>query len=131
LTQWDTRLWNSTKRGLQYELHCCYTYKVDDKEYTGTVFCVTGIGSGSSYPATDFQAVANKYQSGGTCEVAYDPTDPSDAVLETGKTWLTRSDWTLPLLCGVAAIAMVWIFVAECYRAARLRAQRQQECKDT
>ena len=57
-----------------------YAYAVAGKSYTGTVASFSG-----STNATDSKRIVEKYPAGSQVSVAYDPSDPSSAVLEVGS----------------------------------------------
>ena len=57
-----------------------YTYEIGGKAFQGNRIFP---GSGLSYDLNTAQGILNRYQPGQTATVHYDPTDPTQVVLET------------------------------------------------
>ena len=70
-----------------YTPNVVFDYELDGRSYTSSSIAV-GSGWSSSNSSAAYQ-ITNKYPAGQTVDVAYDPAEPSVAVLETGVTWST------------------------------------------
>ena len=67
-----------------YSPHVTFEYEVDGHTFVSSKVAVSsGSGWSSSESSSSYQVV-NKYPQGSAVKVAYDPEDPSYAVLETG-----------------------------------------------
>jgi hypothetical protein len=96
----DARLesveWKRRKR--KRRLRVRYTYKVEGKSYSATRV-TWGLNTSAS--------VSRTYEEGDTASVAYNPSNPSSAVLEPGIKWY---DFIL-LLLPLAFTAIAGVFV--------------------
>ena len=80
-----------------------YSYWVDDKEYRGTrIF----FGSPERFSDAHAHRIIQDYPEAREVSVAYDPTDPSNAVLEPGLVWEGAS-FTISITVGGALLFAV------------------------
>ena len=99
------------KRSTMYTPEIAFTYDIDGRSYVSSQI---GVSSGwSSSNSSSAYQLTNKYPVGEPVVVAYDPANPSFAVLETGAGWSTYFIYYLGpgfvglgLFCGVGPIVM-------------------------
>ena len=75
------------KNKTMYSPEIAFAYEVDGRSYVSSK-----IGVSSNWSSSDSSSayqITSKYPAGEAVEVAYDPADPSYAVLETGAGWAT------------------------------------------
>ena len=72
-----------TDEEVQYRAVVKYSFKVDGRSYAGERIA---FGLGTSNRSSDAKKIVNRYPAGRAIEIHYNPTDPSDAVLETNIT---------------------------------------------
>ena len=75
-------------RNTSYTPNVVFEYALNGRKFTSSTIAV-GSGWSSNRSSIAYQ-VTNKYPVGDIVEVAYDPEEPSFAVLETGAIWTTH-----------------------------------------
>jgi hypothetical protein len=114
----DVSYWND-EDGNYYRPEVTFEYTVAERQYESSRI---GFGSDSSYDTTDSAwEVANRYPTGETVPVYYDPDEPATAVLEPGA---TAGSYTL---IGVGAVfVLVAVVVGGIIALATLASNRLQ-----
>ncbi|MGC9353749.1 MAG: DUF3592 domain-containing protein [Mariniphaga sp.] len=89
----------------QYEARISYSYEVDGKKYNSTRIYSNGSYSGGNI--TKAKELADKYPSGKTVDVYYDPELPESAALKPGVSGNDILMAALPLLFLLAGLAVL------------------------
>ena len=99
---------HSGDHGTTYSAEVTYTYQVSGVNYTGRKISIGAMSSSSQYA----QGILDRYSVGKNVSVYYSPTDPAEAVLETGihgGTWICLGVGTA---FGLAGLMFLQIFRA-------------------
>jgi Protein of unknown function (DUF3592) len=99
---------HSGDHGTTYSAEVTYTYQVSAANYTGRKISIGAMSSSSQYA----QKILDRYPVGKKVAVYYSPTDPAEAVLETGihgGTWICLGVGTA---FGLAGLMFLQIFRA-------------------
>jgi hypothetical protein len=91
----------AARGGAVYKVRCSYTYSVNGVTYTGTKYWRT---VWTELKEREAKEVAEKYKVGGVYEIAYDPADPSNALVLAGSDKLRTADYVFPTVMLLMAL---------------------------
>jgi hypothetical protein len=102
-----------TRGGNQYLAETRYSFTVDGKGYHGDRFNTRG-----NYLAGEQEAATlkGKYHAGGSCSVAYDPSDPSQCFLDTSVTWHTWGKMVIGVVLGLVGLLFLYFGLKGVFR---------------
>lgn len=98
----STSAYGCRRQGSGHRPRVRYTYEIDGAKYQSRQF---QIGAASCYSSRAAKAIQDQFPVAATVKVAYDPQDPSEAVLIVGK--VDESTWT-----GVYFMSFWFLLVA-------------------
>jgi hypothetical protein len=107
-------------RSTQYKVAMVYSYQVEQKRYSGERF-----NTRENYLSgeEDAKRVAASFAPGAECRIFYDPSDPAQSVIETGRTWHAWARLALGVVGVLVVLLLGYLAIAE-FRAFANRKRR-------